>query len=596
MISYASIDNIFVSIGQISLFTIIAITALAIHVIIVFVKIFLRYNGKTVPLYLIKILRFLLVITCEICFIPISITLLILFKYSESPKTMIYEYSNYPSSSQLKNFFVGKVTSIIFLVFHLLITLSYKGFFFEIGRNKASKDFKAKSMPDIDLRVALVNFFHCVCFISIQQEYYSYYPFVNLLTFGYCAWSYFFYLPYYSDLMNFFKIFLYFDCFCISLFFIVANFFQDALVVEVLTIVFQPIIYIQTKNAIFYRKLKVQKKINDFTQNFKIFELYARKSLESQTNPLILMKKLYRNYLIEKNKLIFVYQAHYCSKILKNHGLALVKASQTNYKGLSIFTNFQLYSCQKKLEKKNLKISSGLRLFLYLHDLNSLTKEDKNFCMFFLNFFNVVLAANPNTSDVMKNFRALVDLIHKVKEKYEDCLKKHPNSQIINEMYGSLLKNIFFDQEKGESHLSFSLYCAKAYSIIKENNIYLKKDLYYMVISGDSKETGKIIYSSNNLKAILGINFDEDGGSYLTELIPKPYSKNHDLKLIKFIRNSLTNKMIGDIPLFLSNKEGFLIECIINSECLGYESSVMFIAILDFAKNFDREAAIVDEN
>ena len=538
----------------------------------------------------------MLFITCDLFFIPISIILLLFFKYSYGSSSVVNEYSSTISSSQLNNGLLGALTAMIFLVFHLALTLAYKGFNFEIRHSYADKSFQAKSMPDVDLRIVFSDFLHCICFISFQQNHFLYYCFVNLIIFGYCSLSYLYYLPYYSGFMNCQKIFIYFDCFCISLFFITSNCFNDAAVVTILSIILQPVIFMLVKNAYFYRKAKIQEFKCYLESDLRLFELSARESLKADLNHSELIEKMYTHYSNKKEKLIFVYQSNFCMDVLKNHHLALVKSSQTNYKGLSIFTNFQIFKCQKKFEEINIKTSSGLRLFLYLHDLNILLAKDKNLCNFFLKFIDQILTSQVDTSNLFKSVKISADIIQSIRHKYESCLKKYPNSQIMNEMYGSLLSKILVNQEKGEKHLLRSLTCARAFSSNKESSIYLKKNLYYMVISGNVGETGKILYASNNLKALLGLNFDGEKFYYLAEFVPKPYSENHDSRLTRFIKNSLTNKLILDISLFLNNCDDFLTECFIYAECVGFESSVLFIAILDLEKNFEREAALIDEN
>ena len=535
-------------------------------------------------------------VTCELFFIPISIILLLLFKYSDNTAGYIREYSNYPSSLQLNNGLKGRMIAGIFLVLHLALTLAYKGFHFEIRHSKAKNTFKAMSMPDVDIKTVLITFFHCVCFISIQQSYNLYYPYVNLFTYGYCAWSYVYYLPFYIDFMNFVKAFLYFDCFCITLFFMTASYFNDAAIAQLLSIVFQPIIFIIVKNSIQFRKFKIKATDCYLTSDLSLFELSARESLKIDANPSLLLKQMYDNYFIKQNKLIFVYQANYCADVLNNSHLALVKASQAHYEGFSIFTNFQVYKCQKNLEKFNMKNSPGIRMFLYLRDLNNLLKEDKSLCKFLLIFFNQILTNSSNNANINNSVKVSGNLIKKIKTNYEYCLKKYPNSEIINEMYGSMLSKVLFDQEKGVNHLLRSATCSKTLTGNKETNIFLKKKLYYMVISGNKGQTGKILSASSNLKTLLGISFDEERSYFLHEFIPKPYNFNHDLNLSRFIYNALDTQIVSSFPLFIGNSEGYLIECVIHTESVGFESSVMFIVIFDILQNLNREAAIIGQN
>ena len=82
----------------------------------------------------------------------------------------------------------------------------------------------------------------------------------------------------------------------------------------------------------------------------------------------------------------------------------------------------------------------------------------------------------------------------------------------------------------------------------------------------------------------------------MSDFIPNPYSHGHDFYLTKFINDSLRTEIINNIPLFLRNSKGYLIECFIQTECVGFDSSVKFIVILEFSKNFTREAAIIDKN
>ena len=390
---------------------------------------------------------------------------------------------------------------------------------------------------------------------------------------------------------------IHFECFGISLFFIIASFYEDAMIVIALTICFQPIFLILSKSILECRKSKIQVASNQafLSSKISIFLVSIENKLKKPENSSALLKLMNKHYSAGYNKLIFVLQADYCESVLNNPHLGLLKASQTNYKGFSLFTNFQIYLCQKRLEAINKMTLSELKLSLYLQDLQSLVYEDKTLCLFFLKFLENILSKHTKRCLLIESTNQLVNLTKKIKENYETSLEKYNSSQIINEMYGSLLLYLLFNEEKGQYYLNHSINISNRVRVNKEQSIYGKKNLQYMIVSGDMSQMGKVLYISPSMKNFLNLGTNEEKDKYFSDFIPKPYSENHHLNLLRYLHVSTQTKIFLDFPLFFNSNDGYLIECFLEIMCVGFDSKIQFTALVENADCFRREAAIVDQ-
>jgi hypothetical protein len=89
----------------------------------------------------------------------------------------------------------------------------------------------------------------------------------------------------------------------------------------------------------------------------------------------------------------------------------------------------------------------------------------------------------------------------------------------------------------------------------------------------------------------------EDYKDYsLSDFVPEILTSDHNRYLMKFVENSLNQYLMWTGPLFLRNKDGFLVEGFINSECIGHSAQVYFVLIIEPIDSRGREFAILNND
>ncbi|OMJ77409.1 hypothetical protein SteCoe_23010 [Stentor coeruleus] len=597
VVNYPCIDSLAAFVNALSQFLYLIMTMIALsYALIIFLATRIFYE-KTLPDWLLKLLRFCISFTSEMYFIPTTIILILLFKYSTFEFTEIQEYASLPSSDILNYGFLGQVLSVVFILLHLGLSFLYEGCSYEIRHAKRRENLMAKSCPDVDLLVKVIYIINSFCFTNVQITYYWNYMLVATAMYVYCTYKFIYYLPYYSSYVNYLKVLVHFEALCVTVFFLIAYYFKNATIVLVLTVFMQPFIIIFIRYTIEYRMKIISNIKKQIKSNLIVFELAARAWIQSPDNASKLIKYMNHNYAVSKNQLIFVYQANYCSDILLNTALANIKISRAEFFNFKIIQNFQIYKCQKRLETENLKNSEGLKLCLFLLDYSKLKAQEKKFCRDLLSFYFKFFEKCSKMQTLKKALIKLYNSLESLKSSYIKILRNYPESKIIYEMYGSLLADILGESEVGKIYLNRSKSSSsKRKSLIKKLDIFSDKSACTMIVSGCGKSIGKLVYASSYLCNFLDIDQEDYTDYSLSDFIPELFSSDHNRYLLKFVENSLNQYLTWTGPLFLKNKDGFLIEGFVNSECIGHSAQVYFVSIIEPIDSRGREFALLGEN
>jgi hypothetical protein len=377
VLAYPSIDEVAAAINSSFVLLLIAISALTTIIFVVILHSLLSIYKKDTPMLFIKFARILIILVCDVYFIPCTIVLVILFKYSSINTNFIEEYANNPSSDPFQLGIFGQGLSLVFLGFILIISLINECCKFEIRHSLTDKIIEAKSFTYLGVYIKIVYFINSVLFCSVKVDFFFYYL-VSIAIAHWVIWCLHIYkLIYYSNFVNFIKVTLHFEILCVALFFIIGSLLNNATVIIVLGVFMQPFIVIISKKIIEYRISKIRNLKEEIKSSFHIFEFSARKMLLSPENPEELIKFINKNFSITKNEILFVIQAYYCADVLKNSALGSIKLSRVNSESLSFFSGFQVYKCYKILEKINVKISEGFKLCLYLLNIDKILTQEK---------------------------------------------------------------------------------------------------------------------------------------------------------------------------------------------------------------------------
>ena len=185
-----------------------------------------------------------------------------------------------------------------------------------------------------------------------------------------------YYLPNYSNFMNFLKIQIQLGTFAGSLIFLLGYLLNNATVIFVLAVFIEPAICVLLFHTIKYRIQKITPVQQCFTPNFFQFEVSARSALVSGKLHYDILKIMNKNYKISNDKSNLVLQAHYCGDVLDQPMLGLLKISRINHYGFDIPANFQVFKCKEELQAICMKASDGLQLYNYLRKLRKNLKDD----------------------------------------------------------------------------------------------------------------------------------------------------------------------------------------------------------------------------
>ncbi|OMJ68036.1 hypothetical protein SteCoe_34637 [Stentor coeruleus] len=597
VLNYPCIDSLAAALGVLKIFMYLIIALISADAILILMILSLNASNKRIPFFLLKSLRLNLMFTCELYFIPTSIILILLFKYSSTGIHKIQEYTDFPDSKIMNFGILGQVFSVIFLFIHISLSILYEGFNLEIRHSLCEKNLNAKSSPNIEILIKIIYFVNCIFFTNIQISNYMIYIIILSLTYGYCTYKYISYLPYYSTFMNYIKILVHFEAFCISVFFVLGSFIGNSTIVIVLTIFMQPIIVFLSKFAIDYRMGIVSKPKKEIESSLIVFELAIRKSLMSTENSNKLIKYINLHNETKKEKLVIVYLANYCRDVLENNYVAGIAISRVDYKGLDFITNFQIFKCQQIIEKSNFEKSEGLRMSLYLLHSEKVMINERNFCMILLNIINKLSTENDKISINQKLIISCNENLKAVKKNYEKLIETFPDANESFKNYGTFLSKITFEKDFGNQLISkynYEAFDSKTKN--KKLNIFSQSKSYILITSGNPQTFGKIMYANLNICKLLQLSLEDYKDCFFQSFIPKLLYEILNVRMIKLIVKSETNYLLIKDNFFMLDFDGFLIECIISTECLGYNSSIQFVSVIRPVKNKFIELGLLNED
>ncbi|OMJ87905.1 hypothetical protein SteCoe_10318 [Stentor coeruleus] len=543
-----------------------------------------------------KVLQNLLNLQTGLFYIPSLLSYSLVLKYSYNNKTeKILECIGSVSSENILLGYTGFIFSFIYII--LLITLGYfkEGFAYEIRHSAGRNNLEAKAFPISEIQGKLNTTLMVILYVFLSGNTYTFYLVLIGISQMYITWVYVWFLPFYSDFTNFAYACCEFEATCFIGFFAIGLGLDNATIVIVMSIIMQPLIVLIVIGSIEYRKSKILlEKINE--NNVRNFELMCRKKLLQFKPSLKVVKFISKYYLKYNENIVLVFLAQYYSSKLGKSKQALIHISRISYRGKGIFDNFQIYKCQKFLEKMNYFSSEGLKFKVFIKKLEKIKNSELKLFDSIISLSDSFLNGNGSLEYLKKTFYTTHFLIKTIKKLYTKSLEKFPESELLTEMYGSLLI-MLGEVEKGKKFLNNSMF-------FHENNkkrhklgsIFADKNDSIMLVSGNSQDFGRIQYISRNMCNLLSIIPEEATSYYLNNFVPLAFHKNHYKSIENFLMNHAEGKLFQNFPLQLCDSYGFLVECRLNIDSIGYDSSVEFIVGINIIQGINRECAMIKCN
>ncbi|OMJ94334.1 hypothetical protein SteCoe_2535 [Stentor coeruleus] len=594
-ISLTSIDNLaaeFSFLFGLLLLTISLISFSSIMLVLIFLA---EFHQIKLPHWIKKTIKITMTFTCEIYFIPCSNVLFLLSKYSLQPDTPISEYLKTQTLTYFHLGLGGNLISILFLILHLLLAVMREGFSLEPKHSLTEIDLSAKISANIDLQAKILTFVTSGLFIYTQIDNYFIVLVFSIFFYGYLVMKYLFTQPYYADFLNFFKVLMHFEGFFVGIFFAVGLYLNSATAVIVLTVFVQPGILVFSKACVLYRLKWIKNPIEEvFNESF---ELAARGWLRNPNKAKKVIKYTNAYYEVFKDKMILVCQANYCADILNNSAVAAIKICQTDFRGFNVFTNYQVYNLQEKYKNENLGLSEGVKLCIFLLKFGVVKYEEKSFCLLYEKLINNLIRKKVHISTLRKLLKNFDESLHSLISEYKGLVEQFPNSRIINKIFTSFLVEITNNPEMAGTYLNkIRLSTTKKRTNEVGMDFFSDPNSLVMVVSGNKLTIGKILYMSQNLCNYLEISDEEIKYHSLSDFIPRTFSEFHNDKLYAFVKQSLSQYTLKSAPLLLTSSKGFLLESYIYTECVGFDSSVNFVIVIDPVNKNKAELALLDDN
>lgn len=553
-----------------------------------------EYYSRRIPDFILSMMRAAIWLICDVLFIPICTFLFMISKYSSTSLEAITQYSGNKNPDIFNFSTYGEIGSIICISYIVLLALCYEIFSYQIRHLNKNQLRANKISCKVNLLIKSLHFVLIYISVYYKASNYNYYLITIFCIYLIIVLCLIYNMPFYSFWMNFMQVFIYIDCVFSIMFFYLGYVIKSSSITVLLFAIMQPVLFILSSEIIKQRTLKTIN-LEDFVEEpFQVFELVARKFLASGEMNEELLHLMRKNNKIHNKKLNNVLQAYYCADILDNHMLGYNKIIQVSAKGLDIITNYQIFKCKKSLLKVCEEFSEGLKLHKYFVDFNATKIQDKIFCEMYSSFLYNLIQNPVSISKMKTSINMLVGKIELLRIMYGGLLEKFPSSHEAKNMYGSLLLHILYDSEVGNKYLHRLTETRSFQSrLVSKHNLNFATNRCFLVVSGAEKTIGKLLYYNSTLLEYLNITSKSIDDYILNDFIPKIFRKNHDYLMLRFIDQATTTIIFKCTPSFMVDSEGFLSECTLSSESIGYENSVNFICTIDPVVNKDRGFAML---
>lgn len=561
--------------------------------IITFISTIFGEKSFNLPNLIVLFFRLIIEVVCEVIFIPSCVILLLVFKYNNSSS----KYEEYPGS-QVANFWEfensNQIISALFLVLLIIFTLFYEICNYDIRFVNVERFDVARVHGKVHVVMKLVYFTQSLLYVTISTEHKEFYSLIVTTLYVLVSGLFIYYMPYYSFVMNLIQIFIHLNCACMAGFMWMSLKLNNATIWFVFFITMQPTLTYISYELLKYRisLIKPLSQISKFS--FDSFELSIRKHLQEGDLKEKLLIKLNKNYSYSKNKLNFIIQAYYANDILKNPTLALNKIFYVSHTGYNFFVNFQVYKCRKIFESICEESSDTFKFFQYFVNFSRAKIADQEFCIAYNSFLNLV-CYEDFTIDKAK--KALCDLVKRIKwliKCYALLITRYPDSQELKDMYSSLLLKLLSDRDQGSKILGrltrFTMYHSMK---IRKTNYSFENTRCFLIVSGDPQTLGKVLYIDKNFLNFFSYSEEIALTLSLNSLIPFIFTKVHNSLLLNFLHKCTNHVVFQRSPLYMLDSEGFLFECIVNVECIGFNDSINFVCAIDILNPRKREFALL---
>lgn len=591
-LAYLSIEQLFAQYQALFSFFVLFFSILTSTIILILVFSSRVIFQKSSNSFIKRAIELLLELQGSFLYIPFLITCTIFLKYSLVYSKNINECFGSLTSDTISLGIWGIFLALFGFVCLTCLVCFKEGFSYDIKHAHANQNIRTKAQPLTDIYNKMLTAIEILLYSFLSEGHYNFYLTIYIAIQAYIGFSYIYYLPYYSQTINWALASQELGACSIGIFFIISMLFNNGTIITLMSIFVLPTIIIILFTAVKWRQKKLV--CNDeINCHLEYLELKCRKKL-MKPKPSKKIATILDNYFEKRpSKLALVYLANHLNLKHGKYKNALLQISKIQFTGPGLFQNFQVYKCQKYLENINYKFSEGLQLKVVTKNLSKIKILELKLFDTIIFLIDSLQSKSISLSTAKSVLCDINSTINKLNQSYSKMQDKFPQSEILAEMYGSLLMML------GKSEHASKL-LEKADFLHKENkkrnklsSILSDKNAHVMIISGNSDNFGRVQYLSRSLCNFLSIIPTESATHHLLEFIPKVFHGTHYKKMMLQINYYNDDKIFRNLTLFLCDSGGFIVECCLNIDCVGYDASINFVVGISPFQNMGREVALI---
>ena len=211
-------------------------------------------------------------------------------------------------------------------------------------------------------------------------------------------------------------------------------------------------------------------------------------------------------------------------------------------------------------------------------------ENDFNLCCSLLMFYKNILDPSQSLSSLKEITKKTSSLIKLTKQSYKTALKIDPHSRLVHEMFRSLTSNILNNNKNNFRYLGSKQNSLTAFGHREGSCI--------LIISGNSADHGTIIYANDKALKFFNLAETDMNKCLFYQFIPTPFAKIHNFYFQDFVKSCTDTRIPCDMysVLLINN---YLVECLIDIECVGFHRKINFICAINDPVDF-REVGLIN--
>jgi hypothetical protein len=580
-------DVLFAYLGALDSFLYLSFVLLGLQVLWLAVSIAesIRDTGKELRL-MTYAASFVLSATCDWMLLP-TLSILLAEIKGASPVTQILDgqLNSAPWRQSIAGWLVGVL---------ILMAVSNKLFSSEVRHDFTNFDFRARSTAKFDLLYRMMIVSPVICSYAIDEwpmlQYFFIFGLAMISASCFVVWQ-----PYFNTKANFIYVMSSVAMAWWSVSFILAFSLNIAEVSVALAVFITPLLFVTVHAVVEKRATQVASMALELldTESMLNCELGLRTLIFNQAPDIL---ETFNNLKLKKSlasqKMLYVWETHFCLGILENDRLARIKfAGRIQVASGGLEADFHEFALSQEFSLSEF-IHEDIAFLRFQSMLETAKRTDEQICnllyQYWTNFQGLSI------SRIARRIKSVHDKLKLLHSQYSMLLKEFPRSSTVKELYGSFLNDIGNNQAKGTDLLFEAEVERRNLKECKSNNLSFFDDVNgVMVISGSASSLGMITYCNVEAAEILGYSVGMLKGSQVDIIIPPPFTAAHHKHMRSFLGNCSNTDLGHAATLLFLKKNKFLVECYSLLKCSVLLSHPCFILLLK-QKTSSKQVAILN--